>query len=351
MPASNHLFHTLEPPRTPWNRFAASLVINVGLVVALVLVPIAARQTIRQTVTHEISIVYPRTALPVPSPIIHAQKLPFRPNKVQVPLPEPVIARRPLPPAPQPRPKEFDAPKIEAPKIEASRLPVPKFEIPAPPAPAPARPSVHTDVFAAATPAPAGPKSPDRSVKVGGFGDPNGVPASADASRKGLLVARVGSFDLPQAAGNAGGGGRGHVATAGFGDAGYDSPGASNRGSQGSAGAVVRPAGFNDFQQTAPQSRVIRNTQPAETPVEITYKPKPVYTAEARQRRLEGEVQVEVIFTSSGQVRVLRVVRGLGFGLDQSARAAAEQIRFRPGTRDGVPVDMRGIVHITFELS
>lgn len=351
MPGQNHLFNTFEPPRTPWNRYAASFAINVGMVVALVLIPVAARQTIHQTATREVDLVDPRLAAPPVAPVLHSPRSRPTPEKMQAPLPEPVVARKSLPPIPPPKAKEFEAPKIEAPNIQASRMPEPKFEIPAPPAPAPSKPSVHTDVFAAANPAPTGQKSPDHSVKLGGFGDPNGVPASARSTGKGLLVARVGSFDLPQASGNTGGGGYGHIATAGFGDAGYDAPAGSSRGAQGHAGSVIRPAGFNDYQQAAPTSRVIRNTGPSETPVEITYKPKPIYTSEARQRRLEGEVQVEVVFTSTGQVHVVRIVRGLGFGLDESARTAAEQIRFRPGTRDGVPVDMRGIVHITFELS
>ena len=69
------------------------------------------------------------------------------------------------------------------------------------------------------------------------------------------------------------------------------------------------------------------------------------------RKKLEGNVTLEVIFHATGQVEVLRVRSGLGSGLDQSARAAAEQIRFRPGKKDGVPVDKPGLVLITFELS
>jgi TonB family protein len=67
--------------------------------------------------------------------------------------------------------------------------------------------------------------------------------------------------------------------------------------------------------------------------------------------RLEGEVSLEVVFSASGTVQVLRIVQGLGHGLDQSAQQAAAQIRFRPGTRDGVAVDTRATIHIIFELS
>jgi hypothetical protein len=60
---------------------------------------------------------------------------------------------------------------------------------------------------------------------------------------------------------------------------------------------------------------------------------------------------LEVVFSSTGEIRVLRLVRGLGFGLDESARTAASQIRFHPSTRNGNPVDTTGTVHIVFELS
>jgi TonB family protein len=99
----------------------------------------------------------------------------------------------------------------------------------------------------------------------------------------------------------------------------------------------------------APTRRV--DSTPSETPVEVLWKPKPVYTEEARAKKLEGNVAVEVIFHANGEVQVVRVTRGLGSGLDESAKAAAQQIKFRPGKKDGVPVDRTGLVLITFELS
>ena len=79
--------------------------------------------------------------------------------------------------------------------------------------------------------------------------------------------------------------------------------------------------------------------QPVAEPLEILFKPRPDYTEEARRARLEGDVVLEVLFTSSGNLRVLRVVRGLGRGLDQNAIDAAGKIRFRAATEDGRAVD------------
>ncbi len=60
-------------------------------------------------------------------------------------------------------------------------------------------------------------------------------------------------------------------------------------------------------------------------PVEILAKPNPQYTDEARKLGLEGEVLVQVVFPASGPVQVVRVIKGLGHGLDESAMHAAEQ--------------------------
>jgi TonB family protein len=90
---------------------------------------------------------------------------------------------------------------------------------------------------------------------------------------------------------------------------------------------------------------------PLIVPVEILSKPRPVYTEEARKMRVQGEVVLSVVFEASGKLRVLGVVRGLGYGLDEAARNAAEQIRFRPAQRDGQPVDFAATLRVVFELA
>jgi len=121
------------------------------------------------------------------------------------------------------------------------------------------------------------------------------------------------------------------------------------------AAATQRPlahAGFGDA--TVASGSVATGSvaiSPVTRPVEILSKPKPVYTDEARGRRIEGEVLLQVLFAASGQVHVLATVRGLGFGLDENAVAAAEAIRFRPAERAGVGADSTAVVHIVFQLA
>ena len=113
----------------------------------------------------------------------------------------------------------------------------------------------------------------------------------------------------------------------------------------------MQTAGF-DQRASAPAQPTVAATKPIDRPVEIISKPTPEYTDEARSARIEGTVSLELEFTAAGDVRVLRVVRGLGHGLDEAAQRAALRIRFKPAqSSDGRPVDSRATVHITFRLS
>jgi TonB family protein len=57
-----------------------------------------------------------------------------------------------------------------------------------------------------------------------------------------------------------------------------------------------------------------------------------------------------LIVDSSGRPRDIRVVRGLGFGLDAKALEAVKQWKFQPALKDGKPVDVQISVNIDFRL-
>jgi TonB family protein len=77
---------------------------------------------------------------------------------------------------------------------------------------------------------------------------------------------------------------------------------------------------------------------------------RPNYTEEGRRRRLGGEVDLEVVVARDGRTTNIRVVRGLGAGLDEQAVAAVRQWRFSPARRNGVPVDVIVDVSVEFTL-
>jgi TonB family protein len=86
-------------------------------------------------------------------------------------------------------------------------------------------------------------------------------------------------------------------------------------------------------------------------PVEIVFKPSPVYTEEARRLGIQGQVALSVIFQATGAIKVLSIIKSLGHGLDESAEQAATQIRFKPAQRDGKPADFPATLRIEFRLA
>jgi TonB family protein len=340
------LFNTVYVPAA-WRSYTTSGIVHGILILAaaLIVVPVV-RDELKQTQT--VTLVAPR--LPEPTP-----QTPTRPH---VHVPPPVVVRNETPPKALPMPKLVEPKPIETPKPKIMAAapemkvtpPVPKPVLEPKLAPAP-RPAVKTGSFETADLA-KGPVKP-KETKVGGFGDPNGVHSSADSRPSETMIAQVGSFDLPTGGGNAGGGGRsssGGVRPTVFGSA--DSGGAP--GGTGHSAGKVQTGGFGEAAPAAAPSTSAsrpRQLEPVFTPVEILYKPKPSYTEEARKMRLEGQVSLDVVFLSTGSIRIVRVVHGLGHGLDEAAQKAASQVRFRPATRGGVPVDTSATIRITFELT
>ena len=82
----------------------------------------------------------------------------------------------------------------------------------------------------------------------------------------------------------------------------------------------------------------------------IASKVDPEYTEAARKEKIQGTVVLEVVINEEGVPKVTRVVRTLGYGLDENAVKALEQWRFRPGTKDGQPVKVGLNVEVNFNL-
>jgi TonB family protein len=133
----------------------------------------------------------------------------------------------------------------------------------------------------------------------------------------------------------------GRVASAGI-------PGTTGTGG-GSTYGRVASAGIPAMTTAAPVRQVTERQ--VSTNLEVLSKPAVEYTPEARQLKVQGEVILRVTFTAAGRVVVQGVVHGLGHGLDEEARRVAQQIHFRPATRNGQPVDLTTDITITFQLA
>jgi len=78
--------------------------------------------------------------------------------------------------------------------------------------------------------------------------------------------------------------------------------------------------------------------------------PDPEYTEEARRAKVQGTCILWLIVDAEGHPRDIRVVRGLGYGLDAKALETVKQWRFQPARKDGQPVNVQVSVEVGFRL-
>jgi TonB family protein len=76
----------------------------------------------------------------------------------------------------------------------------------------------------------------------------------------------------------------------------------------------------------------------------------PQYSEEARQARLNGTVTLALIVGVHGDVSSVKVLRGLGMGLDEKAIEAAKKWKFMPGMKGGHPVPVIANVEMHFRI-
>ena len=239
---------------------------------------------------------------------------------------------------------------LEAPKVVVNQFAAPQLKL----AVSGARPQlVHTGDFNGSSQKPTVNAAVEK-VQTGGFGDPNGLKGTGRQGAK-LYTASTGSFDMPAGPGQGNGSGgakgmKGTVASADFGG-GIASSGKGDGRSSGKGAIATGGFGSEQVGHSTGPKIAQPDSAAASTPVEITFKPNPVYTDEARSLKLEGEVLLEVNFSANGTLHVNRVVRGMGHGLDEAATTAANKIRFKPALRGGQPVDSTAIVHVTFQMA
>jgi TonB family protein len=83
---------------------------------------------------------------------------------------------------------------------------------------------------------------------------------------------------------------------------------------------------------------------------EAISKVDPAYPQDLMHDRVEGVVVLYAIIRSDGSVDGVRVLEGVDERLDENARKALQQWRFRPGTKNGQPVDIEAVVRVPFRV-
>lgn len=89
---------------------------------------------------------------------------------------------------------------------------------------------------------------------------------------------------------------------------------------------------------------------PVHKPAKLRRKTVPAYPLRARSSGVEGTVVLSLTIDPTGRVKRAAVVKGLGHGLDEAAREAAEKTLWKPATVDGKPIETTRRYHVRFQL-
>jgi len=82
----------------------------------------------------------------------------------------------------------------------------------------------------------------------------------------------------------------------------------------------------------------------------VLFKVDPEYSEEARKAKYSGTVVLYIEVDQNGHARNLRVVKGIGLGLDEKAIEAVNKWRFKPGLKDGKAVVVAAHIEVNFRL-
>ena len=82
----------------------------------------------------------------------------------------------------------------------------------------------------------------------------------------------------------------------------------------------------------------------------LLFSVEPEFSEEARRAKVAGNVLVSLWVTPEGHPTHVRVLRGVGMGLDQKAVEAVEQYRFAPALENGKPVLVEVNVEVDFQI-
>jgi TonB family protein len=346
-------FELLPEGEKRWDRIGASAIAQLALLTFFVALPIFFPERIAALRYRVTPLEWIQTEIPVAPPPPAPPKMA---KVVKAPEPKPIEEPKLSPKQPhifvqqkafQPQIRQLDvkAPEVVTTPVFEAKLNAPTNQ--------PKRPKEEVKVnnLNTGSAAPATLNLPLEKVQTGGFGDPNGLAGKGNPN-KGTNINRLGSPALPGGPGYGNGTGgdkgvRGTVASTGFGN-GIANPPASGGGKHG----AVQSTGFADatVATDAPKKKAAASDSPTNM-VEILDKPRPQYTTEGRNQRIEGDVVLDMVFLANGSVQVNRVISGLGHGLDEAAVRAAQEIKFKPAKRDGQPVDFPARVRIEFRLA
>ena len=342
-------FGLLPEPERNTASFLTSSIINGTVLVLALIFGSMAKQTLEVRRMESTEITFPTT----PPPEIKV--------KVKVP-PAPKV------PAPvEPKIAKLEAPRIFKPKVE------PKPEV----KPIQMQEKVNLPTIAAAKPqivlapqpkaaltaaAPAATPQAHPSVTPVHLGDMNGVKPNVNATHPATIAAignpyggSQGNAEMPRGVVGSTGFGNGVKSGSNAGSAGKVAsagiPGGTGTAQSGYGGGKVAAAGVPAMAAPTPATAMAAPHESTTTPPVLLSHAEPVYTAEAKQLKVQGDVVLRVTITVSGEMVVHSVIHGLGHGLDEAAMRSAPTYKFRPATQNGQPVPYTTNIIIKFQTA
>jgi TonB family protein len=90
---------------------------------------------------------------------------------------------------------------------------------------------------------------------------------------------------------------------------------------------------------------------PCVTPPRQVFAPEPELSKEAREAHYEGTGVLGLIIRTDGKVCRVRMLKRIGFGMDEKAVEAAKSWLFEPAVKDGKPVAVEIAVQMNFHLN
>ena len=338
-------FGLLPEPEGRTRSVVTSTIVN-GIILAMVLtVGLLIKPKLIEHHFEQTLLLLPDKPIEKPKVKVEPPKLPEPVKLPEVKLDAPKIVMPKVEPKPE-KPVQMEA-KLTVPVIKAVQpavilAPQPKAALA--PAAMPAQDSsvkpstapVHLGETFGVTPNP----NATRPATVAAIGNPYGGMTGPSIAPHGVVGSTGIGDGLKYGNNNGQPGSKVKVASAGIPQA-----------AQAPVAAQGRVASAGIPQATVAAVATVATVAPTVTSLEVLSKPPVQYTAEARQLKVQGDVVLRVTFTAMGQVEVQGVVHSLGHGLDEEARRVAQQIRFRPATRNGQPVDMTTNIVITFQLA
>jgi protein TonB len=85
-------------------------------------------------------------------------------------------------------------------------------------------------------------------------------------------------------------------------------------------------------------------------PPTVLYSVEPEFSEEARKAKFSGNVQVYLWVDEQGNPSHIKVVRGVGMGLDEKAVEAVRQYKFKPAMQNGKPVKVDLYIDVNFQI-